>query len=167
MCHVSQTFSGSWSKTAGKIHKLRNRTGLSLKYQYFVQRIELSLYKDKERKLWLFNCSKNRYLENRILSKNITLHELFNFICLAESLFISDFCAWIHVRVCHFVCILFHLYMIHAQFCVIGNSALSHIDFIVWNHFSNFKRQNQALVCRVTSLASGEFANRDASSKWL
>ena len=27
-----------------------------------------SLYRDKERELWLFNCSKNRYLENRILS---------------------------------------------------------------------------------------------------
>ena len=41
MCHVSQTFSSSRSKTAGKMHKLRNRTGLSLKYQYFVQKIEL------------------------------------------------------------------------------------------------------------------------------
>ena len=40
-CHVSRTFSGSRSKTAGKMHKLENRTGLILKYQYFAQRIEL------------------------------------------------------------------------------------------------------------------------------
>ena len=37
----SQTFEGSRLKNAGKMHKLQNRTGLSLKYQYFVQRIEL------------------------------------------------------------------------------------------------------------------------------
>ena len=34
------TFSDPRSKTAGKMHKLRNRTGLILKYQYFAQRIE-------------------------------------------------------------------------------------------------------------------------------
>ena len=32
MCHISQTFSGSQSKTAGNMHKLRTRTGLSLNY---------------------------------------------------------------------------------------------------------------------------------------
>ena len=41
MCHVSQTFSGPQPKTASKMHKQQNRTGLSLKYQYFVQRIKL------------------------------------------------------------------------------------------------------------------------------
>ena len=34
-------FSGSRWKTAGKMYKLRNQTGLSLKKRYFVQRIKL------------------------------------------------------------------------------------------------------------------------------
>ena len=82
----SETFSGSRSKTAGEMHKLRNWTGLSLTYKYFVQRIELlSLYKDKELELWLFDCSKNRYRENQILSvKFIFLTSLcMNFLTLS------------------------------------------------------------------------------------
>ena len=32
MCHISRRFSGSQSKTAGNMHKLRSRTRLSLNY---------------------------------------------------------------------------------------------------------------------------------------
>ena len=39
-----------------------------------------------------------------------------------KSFFFGDICAWIHVSVSHFVRVLFHLYVIHARFCVIGNS---------------------------------------------
>ena len=41
---------------------------------------------------------------------------------LKSFFFFGDICAWIHVRVSHFVRVLFHLYVIHARFCVIGNS---------------------------------------------
>ena len=79
MCHDSQAFSGSRSKTACKMHKLWNQTGIS--YTNI-------LYKDKEQVHQLFSCSKNRYLENLTFSvnihfPNIALHKLFDFIYLA------------------------------------------------------------------------------------
>ena len=137
MCHISQTFSGSQLKSAGNMHKLRSRTGLSLNYA-----VEIPMCSAKN---WDTVCTriKNENPDNLIVlkidiwkTKYCQLYVSFIFrtpLCtnfstkpiwpkVSLKCFLGDFGAWIHVRVCQFVRVLFHLYAIHAQSCVIGNS---------------------------------------------
>ena len=118
MCHISQTF--SQSKTAGKMHKLQTQSGLSLNYT-----VEIPVCSAKN---WDTVCTriKNENSDYLIVLKiDIWKTEYcqLSIIHFPNIAFLfGDFCAWNHVRLCQFVCVLFHLYAIHAQSCVIGNS---------------------------------------------